>query len=208
MWIETADDIRQMFISSVAIIFEHSINGLVLPALYLLTHDEIYYNLALYGEISFMIYANALIAVSYMLGKDVTIEQMHRSVWPLLLVHHISSLTLCIGCIVIEENVPKDLVCMVLLALVGLTSSLHYVGQILDFSPLAQSNTPYVSLALLLCCHDLLPDISRGMQLTSFFHRLDCGITFFAWHLRYCSGSSTGLRFSTLLWNTPWSTMV
>ncbi|KAL9180664.1 hypothetical protein ACHAXT_011117 [Thalassiosira profunda] len=152
MWIETADHIREMFLSSIVVIVEHCTNGLLLPGLYLLTHDVRYYNLALYGEIAFMVYASALIAMSYMLEKDVTIEQMHRSVWPMLLVHHISSMALCVGCIVIEENIPKDLVCTVLLALVGLTSSLHYVGQILDFSPLAQSNRPLTRLCNHLFC--------------------------------------------------------
>ena len=101
-----------------------------------------------------MIYASFLIALSYpiALDRDVTIEQMHRSVWSLLLVHHIASMALCIGCIVIGESVPKDLVCSVLLAMLGFTSSLHYVGQILDFSPWAQSNAPYTRLCNHIFC--------------------------------------------------------
>lgn len=152
MWIETAPHMRKMCLACMTIIFEHSINGLVLPGLYLLTHNSLYYNLALYGEIGYMIYASALIAASYSLGRDVTVEQMHKSVWPLLLLHHICSMILCIGCIIVGEGVPRDLACGVLLALLGLTSSLHYVGTILDFSPLAQSNAPYTRLCNHIFC--------------------------------------------------------
>lgn len=152
-WTETGPLIRKMFISSMTVIIEHGINGFLLPGLYLLTHNAIYYNLALYGEIAYMIYASSLIALSYALGRDVTIEQMHRSVWSMLLGHHIASMALCILVITVGgESVPKDLVCSVLLVLVGLTSSLHYVGQILDFSPLAQSNAPYTRLTNHILC--------------------------------------------------------
>jgi hypothetical protein len=135
-----------MFISSMTLIFEHSVNGLVLPGLYLYTRDELYYMLALYGELAYMIYASTLILASYGLGRDVTIEQMHEAVWPLLLVHHLATIGLCGGCIIVGEGVPKDLVCATLFAMLGFTSSLHYLGQILDFSPLAQVNAPYVRL--------------------------------------------------------------
>lgn len=66
---------------------------------------------------------------------------MHKSVWPLLLLHHALSMVLCIGCICFIETIPKKLVCWVLLALLGFTSSLHYIGQILDFCPLSQANS-------------------------------------------------------------------
>ena len=152
MWIETAPHIRKMFLACMTVILEHCINGFVLPGLYLYTNEIYYYNIALYGEVVFMIYANVLIGASYYLGKDVTVEQMHPAVWPLLLLHHISAMILCIGCIMIGESVPKDLVCYVLLALLGLTSSLHYVGQILDFSPWAQPNAPYTRLCNHIFC--------------------------------------------------------
>jgi hypothetical protein len=90
-----------------------------------------------------MIYASVSILASYVLGRDVTVEQMHEAVWPLLLVHHLAAIALCFGCILIGESVPKDLVCAALLAMLGLTSSLHYVGQILDFSPFTQVNAPH-----------------------------------------------------------------
>jgi hypothetical protein len=141
-----------MFISSMAIVFEHSVNGLILPGLYLLTQDEFYYMIALYGEVAYMIYASVLVLASYALNRDVTIEQMHEAVWPLLLVHHLATIALCGGCIIIGESVPKDLVCAVLLAMLGLTSSLHYVGQILDFSPVAQANAPYTRLCNHVLC--------------------------------------------------------
>lgn len=145
-WIETAPRTRQMFIASVAIIIEHIVNGLVLPVCYLCTHNQLYFGLAMYGEVAFMIYTSSWIAVSYLTGRDVTVEQMHPAVWPLLLLHHFSTLVLCIGCILIGESVPKDLVCYVLLALLGLTSSLHYVNQILDFSPMSLANAPRTRL--------------------------------------------------------------
>ncbi len=100
---------------------------------------------ALYGELAYMIHASALILASYGLKRDVTIEQLHEAVWPLLLIHHLATIGLCSGCIIIE-SVPKDLVCVVLLAMLGFTSSLHYIGQILDFSPIAQVNAPYTRL--------------------------------------------------------------
>ena len=133
-----------MFVSSVVVMFEHCINGLVLPLCYLVTHNDVYLNVCLYSETGFLIYATIWIILSYVYDKDVTVEQMHRSVWALLLVHHILSLVLCIGCIYFIDNAPKDPICWVLLALLGLTSSLHYVSQILDFSPYAQANKPLV----------------------------------------------------------------
>lgn len=149
---ETGPHIRKMFLASVVVIFEHCVNGFVLPGLYLYTRDDTYYNLALYGETAYMIYATTLIGASYKLKRDVTIEQMHESVWPLLVAHHVASMALCVLCIFLGGTVPKDLVCSVLLALVGLTSSLHYVGQILDFCPLAQANRPYTRLCNHIFC--------------------------------------------------------
>ena len=140
-----------MFLASISVIVEHTINGLILPGLYLITREDYYCNLALYGEVGFMIYASTLIIASFALRKDVTIEQQHESVWGLVLIHHIASLFLCVACIV-KEDIPKDLICSVLLVLVGLTSSLHYVGVILDFSPLAQSNAPYIRLCNHIIC--------------------------------------------------------
>jgi len=145
-WIETGGHIQNMFISSVVVIVEHCINGLILPVCYLLTHEDLYFNICLYSEVGYMIYATTLIILSYIYNKDVTIEQMHKSVWPLLLLHHALSMVLCIGCIYFIQTIPKRLVCWILLALLGFTSSLHYVGQILDFSPLSQANTPNVRM--------------------------------------------------------------
>lgn len=151
-WIETGEHIRNMFLSSVAVLFEHCINGLMLPVCYLITHNDAYLNVCLYSEVGYMVYATMWIIISYVYNKDVTVEQMHRSVWPLLLVHHISSLILCIGCIYCIESAPKELICWVLLALLGLTSSLHYVGQILDFSPFAQANKPWLRMSAHIVC--------------------------------------------------------
>lgn len=146
-WIETGPHIRQMFVASMTILVEHMAHGYVLPILYLRTQNPIYYNMALYGEIAFLIYTSFLIGASNQLKRDVTIEQMHPAVWPLLLTHHLSALLLCTGCLMLGgDRIPKDLVCYVLLALLGFTSSLHYVGQILDFSPLSQANAPYTRL--------------------------------------------------------------
>ena len=138
--------VRGVFISSTAIISEHSVDGLIVPGLYLPTRDELYYVMALNGEAAYMIYASVSILASHALGRDVTVEQMHEAVWPLLLVHHLATIALCSACILIGERVPKDLVCAALLAMLGLTSSLHYVGQILDFSPFAQAAAPYSRL--------------------------------------------------------------
>ena len=113
---------------------------------YLMTENLLYYNMALYSEVAYMIYASFLIGLSYYYRQDMTIEQMHPAVWSLLLLHHISSLILCIGCLLVGDNVPRNLVCYALLCLLGLTSSMHYVSQILDFSPIAQANAPYKRL--------------------------------------------------------------
>ena len=151
-WIETGDHISSMFLSSVVVLFEHCINGFVLPVCYLVTQNDRYLNICLYSEVGYMVYATTWIILSYAYNKDVTVEQMHRAVWSLLLLHHISSLILCVGCIYYVESAPKELICWVLLALLGLTSSLHYVGQILDFSPLAQANTPWVRMCAHILC--------------------------------------------------------
>jgi hypothetical protein len=141
-----------MFLSSATVTVEHIINGLILPMGYLYTQNLIYYNLALYSEVAYMTYASVLIGVSYHLNRDITIEQMHPAVWPLLLLHHVSSLVLCIGCLLFGDSVPRNLVCYALLCLLGLTSSLHYIGQILDFSPWAQANRPFTRLTNHILC--------------------------------------------------------
>ncbi|KAL3816650.1 hypothetical protein ACHAXA_000828 [Cyclostephanos tholiformis] len=159
-YLETAPHIRNMLLSSMTVIFEHTINGLVLPLLYLHTRDEMYYLIALYGEVAYMTYASTLIVASYALGRDVSIEQMHVAVWPLLLAHHVATILLVSGCIYVEETAVvedgrggedigmplRDLVCAVLLSMLGFTSTLHYLGQILDFSPLSQANAPRARL--------------------------------------------------------------
>lgn len=141
-----------MFLSSATVIVEHVINGLIFPILYLMTKDLLYYNIALYSEVAYMIWASFLIGLSYYYREDMTIEQMHPAVWSLLLLHHISSLILCIGCLLVGDNVPRNLVCYALLCLLGFTSSLHYVSQILDFSPVAHANAPYTRLLNHILC--------------------------------------------------------
>lgn len=143
-WLETGPHLRSMCVASFTLIFEHIVNGFIFPMCYLVTHDIFYVKLALYGEVGFMIYASGLILMSYRLGRDVTIEQMHRSVWHLLLLHHLCALILCSGCLILADRVPMDLVSYFLLALLGLTSSLHYVGVVLDFSPLSYATSPKI----------------------------------------------------------------
>jgi len=161
-WIETAPSIRKMFVASIAVIIEHMTNGCILPVSFLLTGNPTYYNLALYGEVAFMIYATTLLLASYALQRDVSIEQMHPAVWHLLILHHVASMMLCIGCIMFGDVVPKQLVCYVLLALLGLTSSLHYIGMILDIGPLSLANSPYIRVGHHVICL-LLQIIFRGV---------------------------------------------
>ena len=168
-YVETAPLVRNIFMSSTSVLFEHTVNGLVLPGLYLLTQDELFVNLALHGELAYMIYASILIVMSYSLERDVTLEQLHEAVWPLLLMHHVASLALCFGCIIFSEYVPKDLVCMVLLSLLGLTSSLHYVGQILDISPLAMANAKYTRFCNHIFCL-MMQIIFRVINWMRLFH--------------------------------------
>ena len=142
-----------MFTATVAIIVEHVVNGFILPMFYLFTLTHVYYNLALYGEVAFMMYATILLAASYVLGRDYSLEQMDKAVWHLLLLHHIASLMLCVACILVcGETTPKDLVCYVLLALLGLTSSLHYVGIIMDLGPLSLVDSPRIRMGHHIIC--------------------------------------------------------
>jgi len=151
-YMETAPLVRNIFISSISILFEHTVNGLILPGLFLITRDALFFNLALYGEVAYMIYASILIVLSYSQKRDITLEQLHEAVWPLLLIHHVATLALCFICIIFSESTPKDLVCMVLLSLLGLTSSLHYFGQVLDVCPLAMANAKYTRLCNHIFC--------------------------------------------------------
>ena len=145
-WTETAPQIREMFVASMFLTFEHVIGGVVLPMAYLLTQDPSYFELAMYSEIGMQMVLSVAILFSYAVGADVTVEQMHPSVWPLLLIHHACTASFCILCLNIGDDCPREEVAYILLVLLGLTSSLHYVSQMLDFSPLSQSNAPYTRL--------------------------------------------------------------
>ena len=145
-WTETAPQIREMFVASLFLTFEHVIGGVVLPMAYLMTREATYFDIAMFSEIGMQIVLSVAILFSYVVGDDVTVEQMHPSVWPLLLIHHVCTASFCILCLSIGDDCPREEVSYILLALLGLTSSLHYVSQMLDFSPLSQSNTPYTRL--------------------------------------------------------------
>jgi len=145
-WAETGPQVRRMCIASMVLIVEHLMTGLVLPALYLYSGEVVYFEMSMYGEIGYQIVSIALIIASYVLKRDVTIEQMHSAVWPLLLIHHVSTVFLCALGLGLGDLCPRKEVCGFLFSLLGLTSTLHYVGQILDFSPCSQANAPYVRL--------------------------------------------------------------
>ena len=145
-WTETAPQIREMFVASLFLTVEHVIGGVVLPMAYLVTRDTAFFDLAMYSEIGMQIVLSVAILFSYVVGADATVEQMHPSVWPLLLIHHACTASFCVLCLRIGDDCPRDEVAYILLALLGLTSSLHYVSQMLDFSPLSQSNAPYTRL--------------------------------------------------------------
>lgn len=145
-WLETASRIRAMFVASMFLTFEHVVGGVILPAAYLVTKHTSYFDLAMYSEIGMQIVLSIAILYSYGVGVDVTIEQMHPAVWPLLLIHHVCTASFCILCLHIGDACPREEVAYILFALLGFTSSLHYVSQMLDFSPLSQSNAPYTRL--------------------------------------------------------------
>lgn len=146
-WLETSGHVRRMFIASLVLTVEHLISGLILPVLYLQSGRVVFFEGSMYLEVGFQIVASWQILASYWLKRDVTVEQMHRAVWPLLLIHHICTIFLCVLSLSLGDSCPREGVCQFLFSLLGLTSTLHYVGQILDFSPLSQANTPYVRMA-------------------------------------------------------------
>ena len=145
-WTETAPRIRAMFVASMFLTFEHVVGGVVLPAAFLMTQNTAYFDLAMYSEIGMQLVLSIAILYSYVVGEDRTIEQMHPAVWPLLLIHHVCTASFCILCLHIEDDCPRDEVAYIIFALLGFTSSLHYISQMLDFSPLSQSNAPNTRL--------------------------------------------------------------
>mmetsp|Transcript_18430 Transcript_18430/g.53144 ORF Transcript_18430/g.53144 Transcript_18430/m.53144 type:complete len:370 (-) Transcript_18430:64-1173(-) len=146
-WLETAPQIRKMCIASLILTVEHLVTGLILPAMYLRSKKVVFFDMSMYGEIGFQMVSCAHILASFYLERDVTIEQMHKAVWPLLLVHHICTIFLCVLSLSLGDSCPREGVCQFLFALLGLTSTLHYLGQIMDFSPISQANTPYLRMA-------------------------------------------------------------
>jgi len=146
-WLETGHHLRNMFVASMVLSLEHAINGAILPLLYLRTREIAWFNLALVSECGFQVVLIYYIALSYRRGQDVTVEQMHRAVWPLLLVHHVCTLAFCALCLHLGDDCPREEVSRLLLALLGFTSTLHYVSQMLDFSPLSQANAPLTRMA-------------------------------------------------------------
>ena len=146
-WLETGHHLRKMFVASMVLSFEHAINGAILPIIYLRTREIAWFNLALISECGFQIVLIYHILLSFRLRIDVTVEQMHRAVWPLLLVHHICTLAFCVMCLYLGDDCPRDEVSHLFIALLGFTSTLHYISQMLDFSPLSQSNTPLIRMA-------------------------------------------------------------
>ena len=145
-WTETGKRIQAMFVASMFLTFEHVVGGVILPAAYLVSQNTAYFDLAMYSEIGMQVVLSIAILYSYVVGEDVTVEQMHKSVWPLLLIHHVCTASFCVLCLHIEDACPRDEVAYILFALLGFTSSLHYISQMLDFSPLSQSNAPYTRL--------------------------------------------------------------
>lgn len=146
-WLETGPHIRKMFVASMVLSLEHAVNGAALPLLYLSTREVAWFNLTLVSECGVQVVLIYHIALSYWRGIDITVEQMHRAVWPALLVHHVCTLAFCILCLHLGDACPREDVARLFLALLGFTSTLHYVSQMLDFSPLSQANTPWIRMA-------------------------------------------------------------
>lgn len=145
-WIETAPRVRAMFVASMFLTFEHVVGGIILPMTYLWTKNTAYFDLMMYSEIGMQVVLTVAIMYSYIAGVDVTVEQMHSSVWPLLLIHHACTASFCVLCLRIGDHCPREEIAYILFALLGFTSSLHYISQMLDFCPLSQSNAPYTRL--------------------------------------------------------------
>ena len=82
--------------ASLFLTFEHVIGGVVLPMAYLMTREATYFDIAMFSEIGMQIVLSVAILFSYVVGDDVTVEQMHPSVWPLLLIHHVCTASFCI----------------------------------------------------------------------------------------------------------------
>jgi len=145
-WLETGPCIRSMFVASLFLTFEHVLGGIVLPALYLATENPVYFDITMYSEIGMQVVLSVAIAISYIIGEDRTVEQMHRAVWPLLLIHHVCTIGFCILCLRLGDDCPREEVSYILFAMLGFTSSLHYISQMLDFSPFSQSNAPRIRI--------------------------------------------------------------
>jgi hypothetical protein len=147
VWLETGPRVQNMSISSFVLTIEHVVNGLVTPLLFLATERAVYFDLSMYGEVGYQLISCFWIIVSYYKDQDLTVEKMHSSIWHLLLVHHFSTIGLCLLCLILGDDGPRVLASHTMVSMLGVTSTLHYVAQVLDFSPFSQANTPYFRLA-------------------------------------------------------------
>ena len=141
-WLETGPYKRGCYCGNLTLGVEHLLCGLALPLLFLHTGDPRYFAWSLYGDIGANCVSNALIAASYATGENLLLEKYSRPLWHLLTTHHVCAIAMCVLGLYFGEDTPRDVACLLLVALLGTTGAMHLFSVALDLTPWSMGDAP------------------------------------------------------------------
>jgi len=132
-WLEVGPYKRNQSVGNLVFCTQHFLCGFLLPINYIFGKqlglpyggDEINFTLALYGDVGANLVASALCVLSYILGKNLTLEQYSKSLWHLCIMHHMAAAGLEAVGLLAGEQCDRELACMLLISLLGTTGALH-----------------------------------------------------------------------------------
>lgn len=142
-WAEVGPYRRGCVLGNLAVGFEHVLCGLILPLAFLWTNNVWYFAWSMYGDIGANIVSNALIAISFLTGKNYLLEQYSKAVWHLVAIHHCCAILLCSLGLLYGDATPRDLSCLLIISLLGTTGALHLFGIALDMTPWGIEDAPW-----------------------------------------------------------------
>jgi len=132
-----------MVIGHLVLATEHFVFGLGLPCWYLYGKevglpyggDCRLFVLALIGDMGANVVDCVMTAASYFVGSNVSLLQLSRPIWPLVLAHHLSAIGMCYVGLWLGEDCRRDLACLLLISLLGTTGCFHLLCVPLMYTP-------------------------------------------------------------------------
>jgi hypothetical protein len=135
-WAETGPARQKLVVGHLAFATEHLVCGLLLPMNYLYGAQwglpyggqVVNYVFAMYGDIGGNVVDAVGTAASYLAGRNLSLLQLSRPIWPLVLAHHVAAIGMCSIGLWLEGECPYDLACLFILSLLGTTGLLHLLS--------------------------------------------------------------------------------